>query len=322
MTIKRIASLLVAGLAACAFNAAAQSFPAKPMKIIIPYPPGGGIDFIGRVAGEKLSARWSQPVVVENRTGASGAIGSEAAAKSEADGYTLLVMPIDLMLNPSLIQNPRFDPLKDLAPIAVLAASTQIIAAHGGSGIKTLADLVARAKAEPGKISFSSCGNGSPGQLIGETLKARANVDMTHVPYKGCAPAVTDAVGGQVQLTIGGTGTVAQYIRSGRLNALAVASPQRDPQYGEIPTAMESGFPEVSMTNWFGLFAPAGTKPEVIEKISADLAAIYADPAFRKSIADRTLNPMFTPTAPFAKLIASDVERFRALMKQLGIKAD
>ena len=151
MNFKRIAGLAFACLAAFSFNVAAQSYPAKPVKIIIPYPPGGGIDFIGRVAGEKLSARWGQPVVVENRTGASGAIGSEAAAKSEADGYTLLVMPIDLMLNPSLVQNPRFDPLKDLAPIAVLATSTQIIAAHGASGIRTLADLVARAKAEPGR---------------------------------------------------------------------------------------------------------------------------------------------------------------------------
>jgi tripartite-type tricarboxylate transporter receptor subunit TctC len=309
-------------LLACATFASAQTFPTKPVRIIVPYPPGGTNDTLARMVAERLTDRWKQQVIVENRPGATGNIGADAVAKSAPDGYTMLIMPLDIAINPSLYKNLPYDARKDLAPITAIAFSGLAVTAHPSTGIKTFQDLIARAKAEPGKLSYASCGNGTPHHLAGELLKSRAGIDLVHVPYKGCGPAQTAALAGEVPISINSVGNVAPLVKSGRLNGLAVTTLKRDRELPDLPSIAESGFEGFHVTVWFGLFAPAATPPDLVNRIYADVKAAFEDPAVQKRVQDRSLEMILDTPAQFRKTMDDDTERFGQVVRRLGLQLD
>jgi tripartite-type tricarboxylate transporter receptor subunit TctC len=316
----RAALACVALLAAA--TAAAQSYPAKVVRIIVPYPPGGTNDILGRLVADRLTERWKQQVIVENRPGATGNIGADLVAKASPDGYTLLVMPLDIAINPALYKKLPYDVRRDLAPVTAIATSGLIIAAHPSSGIGTLPELIARAKAEPGKLSYASCGNGTPHHLAAEMLKTRAGINVVHVPYKGCALAQTATLAGEVPVSVNSVGGLAPLVKAGRLKALAVTSVQRDRELPDIPTVAESGFAGFEVTNWFGLFAPAGTPPDLIAKIYTDIKSVVAEPASIKLLHDRSLDPLLDAPDHFKRMVDQDVERFAPVVHSLGLQLD
>jgi len=317
------ARAVVACIAFAAFSAAfGQTYPAKTVRIIVPYPPGGTTDVLGRIAAERLAERWKQPVIVENRPGATGNIGADLVAKSAPDGYTLLVMPLDIAINPALYKNLPYDARKDLAPITAIAFSGLVITAHPSTGIKTLQELISRAKAQPGTLSYASCGNGTPHHLAGELLKSRAGIDLVHVPYKGCGLAQTAALAGEVPISINSVGNVAPLIKSGRLNAVAATTLKRDRELPDVPTVAESGYGGFDVTVWFGMFAPAGTPPDVIGKIYADVKSSFDDPAQAKRLHDRSLDAILDSPEHFKKTFNEDIDRFGPLVQKLGLRVD
>lgn len=313
--------------AACAFCAVfgsslAQSYPNKVVRIVVPYTAGGGTDLVTRIVAENFAQKWGTQVIVDNRPGAGGSIGAEVVARSAADGYTLLVMPLDLVINTALMPNLSYDPIKDYAPISSLVASNLVIAAHPSLGVKSIADLVRKAKSEPGRIAFASCGNGTPQQLIGEMFKLAAGIDLAHVPYKGCGPAQVDAIGGQVPLVITAAGNLVPFFNSGKMVPLAVTGPVRHPQLPEVPTMVESGFAGFTMTNWMALLAPSRTPPEVIARIHTDLLSFFRNPAFTKKIVDRGFEPFPSSPRELRARIERDKEQFAAIVKRIGVKVD
>ncbi|VCU71904.1 Tripartite tricarboxylate transporter family receptor [Pigmentiphaga humi] len=320
-TVRFAAALMCAAALAASLPAQAQSYPAKPVRLVVPYPPGAGVDQVGRLIAEGLGERWNQQVIVDNRAGASGLIGAEYVARSPADGYSVLIMPLDIAINPAVLDGNRYDPAQNLTPVASLANSTQIVATAAGSGLSSFGEAAKRAQAEPGKLAFGSCGNGSPGQIVGLQLKTEASTEMLHVPYKGCANAVVDAAGGQIPLVIGGAGGITPQLRSGRLKALAVVSETRDPLFPDVPTLKELGYP-VSFHHWFGLFVPNGTGSDVVSKIYADLERVYADPGFAKKLANLNLNPELQPGAEFKKRMTAEVDKYKTLLRQAGVKPE
>jgi tripartite-type tricarboxylate transporter receptor subunit TctC len=311
-----------AALLALATLASAQTFPAKPVRIIVAAPPGGTTDTLARIAAERLTERWKQPVIAENRVGATGNIAANAVARSVPDGYTLLIIPLDIAINPALYKNMPYDPRKDLAPITNIAYSGLAISAHPSTGIRTLSDLVARAKAEPGKLAYGSCGNGTPHHLAGEMLKSRAGIDLVHVPYKGCGPAQTAALAGEVPISINSTGNVEPLIKAGRLNGLAVTTAKRDRTLPDLPSVAESGFEGFNVPMWYGLFAPAATPPEVVNRIHADVKAAFEDPAAQKRLHDRSLEATLDTPAQCRKTMDDDTERFGVVARRLGLQLD
>lgn len=320
--IRQARAIVACALLVASSLAFGQTFPAKTVRIIVPYPPGGTTDVLGRLAAERLTERWKQQVIVENRPGATGNIGADLVAKSAPDGYTLLVMPLDIAINPSLYKNLPYDVRKDLATVTALAFSGLVITAHPSTGIKTLPELVARAKAEPGKLSYASCGNGTPHHLAGELLKSRAGIDLVHIPYKGCGPNQTAALAGEVPISINSVGNVAPLIKSDRLKGLAATTLKRDRELPDIPSVAESGFDGFHVTVWFGMFAPAGTPAEVIAKIHADVKAGFADPAMRKRLHDRSLETILDSPEHFKKTLDEDIERFGQIVRRLGLQLD
>jgi tripartite-type tricarboxylate transporter receptor subunit TctC len=321
-TVRRVRAIVACIAFAAASAAVAQAYPAKTVRIIVPYPPGGTTDVLGRIAAERLTERWKQQVIVENRPGATGNIGADLVAKSAPDGYTLLVMPLDIAINPSLYKNLPYDVRKDLATVTALAFSGLVITAHPSTGIKTLQDLIARAKAEPGRWNYASCGNGTPHHLAGELLKSRAGIDLVHVPYKGCGLAQTAALAGEVPISINSVGNVAPLIKADRLKGVAATTLKRDRELPEIPSVAESGYDGFDVTVWFGMFAPAGTPQDVIGKIYADLKASFADPALQKRLHDRSLEVILDSPEHFKKTLGEDVERYGALVRKLGLRLD
>jgi tripartite-type tricarboxylate transporter receptor subunit TctC len=323
MTTVRLVRAIVACIAfAAASPAFAQAYPAKTVRIIVPYPPGGTTDVLGRLAAERLTERWKQQVIVENRPGATGNIGADLVAKSAPDGHTLLVMPLDIAINPSLYKNLPYDARKDLATVTALAFSGLVITAHPSTGIKTLQELIARARAEPGRLAYASCGNGTPHHLAGELLKSRAGIDLVHVPYKGCGLAQTAALAGEVPISINSVGNVAPLIKADRLKGVAATTLKRDRELPDVPSVAESGFAGFDVTVWFGMFAPAGTPQDVTGKIHADLKATFADPALQKRLHDRSLEVILDSPEHFKKTLGEDVERYGEVVRKLGLRLD
>jgi len=305
--------------------AVAQSFPAKPVKIVVPWPPGAVLDVIVRAMAAELSLRWSQPVVVDNRAGAGSLIGAGAVAQAAPDGYTLMATPI----NPTLVgnrftyKNLPFDPDRSFAPISLIAQSSQFVLAHPSLPAANLRELVTLAHRQPGKLNYGSWGEGSQPNLVFELMKKRENIDMTHVPYKGTAPVVTAAVAGEIQLTTGTAGTVAALLRSGKLKALAVAGPERVPDFPEVPTSPEAGFPYVQATVRFGLFAPAGTPAAVVERIHTDTATVLRNPAFaQKHLGANGFQVVASGPQELARAIREDVALVGEMVRAAGIKPE
>lgn len=320
---KKILACCIAALAmALAGSAAAQPYPGKPVKIVVPFAVGGIADTFARVIGQKLTDAWGQPVVVENKGGAGGNIGADLVAKSPPDGYTLVMGNIGThAVNPYLVKNMPFDPFTDFVPIAHVLDAEGLLVVHPSVNAKTVADIVILAKSEPGKLSYASAGIGTTSHLAGELFKSMAKVDVVHVPYKGNAPAITDLLGGQTQMIFATMPTVLPQVKAGRLRAVAVIGTERAPALPEIPTVGET-LPGFAVSNWIGLFAPAGTPPEIVIRLNAEVQKVMQQPDVQKRL--ETEGARFIPTTPesFAAFQKSEAAKWSKAIREAGIKPE
>jgi tripartite-type tricarboxylate transporter receptor subunit TctC len=312
--------LLFAALLASSFLAQAQNWPAKPIRLVVPFAPGGGNDILGRVVGERLTHALGQPVVVENKPGASGNIGMAEGARAAPDGYTLVLAPTgNLTVNQSLFANLPFDVQRDFTPVTLLAQSPNVLVVHPSVPVKSFRELISYAKANPDKLNFASPGDGSGAHLAGELLKSEAGIRATHVPYKGMAPAVNDLLGGNVQMMFAGISTALQHVKSGKLVALAMAGPKRNPQLPDVPTVAESGLPGFDVTSWYGIVVRSGTPPAVVQKIQRDMAEALQAEDVRSRLAGLGLEPVGNTPEEFAALIKAETQKWGAIVKKAGI---
>jgi tripartite-type tricarboxylate transporter receptor subunit TctC len=299
---------------------AQDSWPAKPVHIIVPFAAGGVADALPRIVGQKLAQKWGQPVIVDNKAGASGNIGMAEGARAAPDGYTLVLAPTgNLTVNPTLFKLP-FDTAKDFAPITVLATSPNVLVVHPSVPAKTFREVIAYAKANPGKLNFASPGEGSGAHLAGELLNIEAGIHAQHIPYKGLAPAVNDLLGGQVQMMFAGISTVIQHVKAGKLVAIAIASPHRSPQLPDVPTVAESGLPGFDVTSWYGLVGRAGTPAAIIDKVQRDAAEALRDPEVRGKLAALGLEPMGNTPAEFEAMIATETAKWSDIVRKANIR--
>ncbi|MEO5784375.1 MAG: tripartite tricarboxylate transporter substrate binding protein, partial [Casimicrobiaceae bacterium] len=302
--------------------AQAQSYPNRPVRLIVPFAPGGGTDILMRILAPKLSEALGQPIVIDNRPGASSIIGTELVAKAPADGYTLLAVDTSYSVNPSLHAKLPYDSVKDLAPVIHLASAPVILVVHPSVPAKSVKELVALGKAKPGSLAYASGGNGASTHLAGELLKMVAGIDAVHVPYKGTGPAIADVVAGQVQMNFAGISSARQFVESGRLRAIAVTGDKRNPAMPDVPTFAESGYPGVDAgTNW-GLFAPAGTPPEVVARLNTELNRVLQMPEVKSRVADLGYDVGGGTPEAWAARARADTEKWAKVVKQAGIKID
>jgi tripartite-type tricarboxylate transporter receptor subunit TctC len=311
-------------LACFAGGAQAQSWPAKPVRIVVAYPPGGGIDVMARQIAERLTSAWGQPVVVENKPGANTIVATDAVAKSAADGYTVLMTTdATFSINPHLYARLPYDAQKDFVPVTMLVLLQQMLVANPSLPASTLEELIKLAKAKPGSINYASYGSGSQPHLSGEMLKYKAGIDLVHVPYKGISLAVPAVMAGEVQLTFAGIATSTAPLKAGRIKALAIGGAQRSPLFPQVPTFAELGYPEVETHAWFGLFVPAGSPKEAVSRIYGDAKRILEDPEFRqKQLVERGYEVVGSSPEEFARYIRRDSESRARAVKISGAKAE
>ena len=311
-------TILIAALAS-----AQDAWPTKPVVIIVPFAAGGVADLIPRIVGARLSEKWKQPVIIENKVGASGNIGMAEGAKAAPDGYTLVLAPAgNLTVNPTLFKNLPFDTHRDLTPVTNLAQVPNVLVVHPSVPAKTFKELVAYAKANPGKLNFASPGAGSGAHLAGELLKVEAGLDMVHVPYKGLAPAVNDLLGGNTQLMFAGISTVIQHIKAGKLVALAIASPERSPQLPDVATVAESGLPGFDVTSWYGIVTRAGTPPAIIRKVQQDMAEALQQEDVRAKLLGAGLEPVGSTPDAFAAMIQAETRKWGDIVRKANITVE
>jgi len=311
--------------ALCAASAAsfAQSWPSKPLRMIVPFPPGGAVDILGRAVSQKLSDALGQGVVVDNRAGAGGAVGSEAAAKSPADGYTLLMGSTStISINPVLVSKPTYDPQKDFVPVSQVAFIPHILVVNAAIPANSLREFVAYAKANPGRLNYASAGNGTPHHIAAEMFKQLAGVDMIHVPYKGTGPALNDMLAGQVSFMSVELLAALPHVRAGKLKALGVATATRAEAASDIPTVAEAGLPGFEVTAWYGVFAPAGSPPEMVRRVAAEVAKGVAQADFRERLANLGATPVGSTPEDFAKFLGAENARWARAVKASGAKLD
>ncbi len=312
------AALLALGV----MHANAQPFPSKSVKIIVPSTPGDGSDVLARSIAQKLTERWGQPVIVENRPGAGGVVGTEAAAKSPADGYTVIMGNAGShAINQALYPKLSYDVVRDFAPITLVASAPNVFVVNPTVPAKTVAEFIALAKKEPGKYAFASGGSGSSAHLNGEMLKAFAGIEMTHVPYKGSSPAITDVIAGQVQLMIGNLPPILPFIKSGKVRALGVTTTTRFATTPDVPPISET-VPGYESLAWFGLFAPAATPKEILTKWHDDVVAVLALPEIRERVAQLGFDVVGNTPEAFAVLVRGDIAKWQKVVKASGAKAD
>jgi tripartite-type tricarboxylate transporter receptor subunit TctC len=313
-------------LLSCAAGAStAQPGPvsgAQPLRLIVPFTPGTGIDLIARTVGPKLSERLGRPVVVDNRAGASGNIGTEAVVRSAPNGGTLLVSVNTLVMNRSLYPKLPFDPVKDLVPVSLTSWGQLLLVSHPGSGWRTAADLVRDAKSRPGRINYASPGVGTPHHLSMELFKSTAGLFVTHIPYRGTAPAVTDLLGGQVELMFLPIHVALPHVRAGKLVALGIGSDKRHPLLPQVPTLKEARAGDVNVDMWYGVFAPNGTPPDFVARLNRELKDILAAPEVRTAFETQGMDPASSTPDEFRRLVEQDAARWAALIKQQGISGE
>ena len=302
--------------------AQAQSYPAKPVKIVVTFPPGGGTDVVGRLLASELSASLGQPFIVENRAGATGSIGTDFVAKSPADGYTLLVVNSTHAINASVFPKLPFDTVKDFAGVILVATVPTIVAVHPSVPAKNLIELTDLLRTSPGRYAYASCGSGSPQHLAAELWKSMAKLEMTHVPYKGCAPALADVLGGQVPLSFNTAANTVPHLKTGRLRAIATTGKSRFPLAPDVPTMEESGLKDYDVEQWFGLLAPAQTPREVISRLNTAVAEVVARPAIQDRMAAQGFAPKTSTPESFNETVRADVERWGKLARAIGLKVD
>ncbi len=314
--------LLCVGSLFAAYDAIAQAWPAKPIHIVVPYAAGGAVDTIARITGQGLSQRLGQPVMVDNKPGASANIGMDTVAKAAPDGYTLLMTANALATNGSLFSNLTFDPQRDFAALGQIGNAPLVIVVPASSKAQTFKDLLAQARAEPGKLTYASAGNGSSGHLAGEALKQAAHIDVLHVPYKGGAPALTDLIGERISFMPLNSVEVISHIRSQKLRALAVTGSKRLSLLPEVPTVSEAGLADFEVSVWWGLMAPAATPAAVITRINAELQKVLAEPALQTRLAELGVEISAGSTAQFSEFIRAETARWSRVIKAGNIKPD
>ena len=299
------------------------SYPNRPIKIIVPFAVGGIADTFGRAIGHGLTESWGQPVVIENRTGAGGNIGAELVAKAAPDGYTLVMGNIGThAVNVHLLKSMPFDPVKDFVPIAHVLDAEGLLAVHPDVKATTVAEIIALAKAQPGKLSYGSGGVGTTSHLAGELFKSAAKVDIIHVPYKGNVPAITDLIGGQVTMAFATMPTVVPHVKAGKLRAVAVIGSSRATSLPDVPTVAESGLPGFEVSNWIGLFAPAGTPRDIVDRINAEVQRIMRTPEMARRMESEGARFFPMTAAQFADFQKAELERWGKAIREAGIKVD
>ncbi|HSS71576.1 MAG TPA: tripartite tricarboxylate transporter substrate binding protein [Casimicrobiaceae bacterium] len=315
--------ILLGALVAISACASAQTYPSKPVRLVVPYPPGGTTDILARDVGQRLTEALGQPVVIDNRPGAAGNIGSEMVAKAAPDGYTLLMGTVNThAINAGLYSKLPYDHIKDFAPVILVARVSNVLEVNPSLPVYSVADLIKLAKEKPGQLNFASSGSGTSIHMSGELFKTMAGVDMVHVPYKGSAPAVSDLVGGQVQLMFDNLPSSLAQIKAGKLRAIAVTSAQRAPALPDIPTIAESGLPGFEATSWFGVLAPAGTPPAVVSRLNAEIDKWVQSPGGKEMLLAQGAVPAGGTPEQFAAYIRAETDKWAKVVKASGAKVD
>lgn len=316
-------SLLVLALAACA-SVQAQNYPSRPVRMIVGFPPGGGTDVVARIIAPGLSENLGQPVVIENRPGATGTVAAAMVAKSPADGYTIMMGHVSVnAIAPSLFPNLQYNVLKDFAPITLAASVPHFVVVHPSLPVHSIRELVAYAKERPGKLSFPSAGNGSTPHLAGEIFKSMAGVDLVHVPYKGTGQSIQDLLAGQHQVGFDTVPASSGYVRSGRMRVLGVSSAKGIPEYPDVPTVAEAGVTGYEVITWYGVFAPGGTPPAIVNRLHAEIAKAMEVPATRARLAEAGADGSVTRSPEeFAAIVRADAARYAKIIKDAGLKID
>ncbi len=300
----------------------AQAYPSRPVRVIVPYGTGGGSDILARQIGARLQTIWGQGIAIDNRAGASGNIGTEAVVKALPDGYTLLLQNSTMVVNPAVNGKLNYDPEKDLTPIMLLGLTPIALVAHESTKIKTMKDLVAYSRANPNALNYGSCGVGTPQHFVMELVKQKSGVQATNVGYKGCAPALTDVVGGQIELAILSANLAAPHIKTGKLNGIGVSTAARYHLMPQVPSFEEQGLKPLDFSIWYALMGPAKMPPEIVAHIYADVQKVLAEPAIRENLSGAGVEPLSGNGADLAKLIKVDLARYAQLAKSANIKAD
>ncbi len=306
----------------CALPAAAQNYPSRPIRLVVGFTPGGGVDINARLLAPRLAEYLGQQVLVENKPGAGTNIANEFVAKSPADGYTLLVNTAALAINMSLYRNLPFDALKDFAPVSVFSESPNVLVTNAKLSVASVKDLVELARKTPGKLNYSSAGVGTTQHLSAELLKLRTNTQIVHIPYKGTAPSLTGLIAGEVDLTFANIPAIQAYVKTGRLRALATTGTKRDPQLPDVPTMKEAGVEGVDVTVWYGVLAPAATPREVVQMIAAAVTRATRDPDTRRRMLEQGADPVGSTPEEFSKLMREEVARWAEVVKVSGARAD
>ena len=313
-------------IAGCAIGigsqALAQDYPTRPIRFVVPYPPGGGTDIIARIVQPKLSEALGQPIVIENRGGAGGAVGTEAAARSTPDGYTFLFTLSSHTINP-LLYKLNYDIERDFVPVSMIVSVPQLIAAHPDAPARTLKEMVAAARARPGFLAFASVGNGTPSHIAGELLKLKAGIDMVHIPYKGGGPAVTDTVAGQVPFLFVTAPAALSQVRAGRLRALAVTTQKRSAAAPEIPTVAEAlGMPDYEVDSWYAMFAPAKTPPAIVARMQKEAARAVRLPEARQKLLEQGADAVGGTSEELDRVVKGELKRWAEVIRNAGIKLE
>ena len=318
-----LGTVLAAGLTLAAGQAAAQAWPSKPVRLVVPFPAGGSTDVVGRVVAQELSLRLGQQVVVDNRPGASGTVGSEAAARMPADGYTLLLSNVGSQgVGPALFPSVKYNTMADFTHIGMIGTFTNVVLVNTGLPVKTVGELVALAKKSNGKLSYATSGHGSTNHFLGELFNHHAGVKIVHVPYKGSGPALNDLIGKQIDMMYDSLPSAAQHIKSGTVRAIGMASAERVAAFAEVPTLKESGLGKLVISNWFGLSAPARVPPEVVARLSTELKAVLSQPATVARLAELGLVAQSMTPEQFSSFVAADLASWVDAVRETGIKVD
>lgn len=320
--IRKAVLLAACGSLLAAGSATAQSYPDKPIHFVVPFAAGGTTSILARALADRLGPVIGQPVVVDNRPGAGGNIGAQLVAEAAPDGYTMLMGPIGLAINPALYPKLSYDPLKDLAPVTLYGGVPNLLVVNPQVPAQTVAELIDYARAHPGKLTFASNGQGTSSHLAAEMLKSAAKLDIVHVPYKGGAPAMQDLIGGQVNMLFDQMPAVMPQVTSGRVRALGISSATRSPAAPSIPTVAESGIPGFDMTVWFGVLVPAGTPAAIVEKLNTSIRKVLDEPEFRAWLAERGVETMHGTPQTFADFLKSETKRWAEVVRTSGARIE
>ena len=313
----------VGSAAYCAPTFAADGYPVKPIRLVVPYSPGGGSDVVARIVGLKMAESLGQTIVIDNRPGAAGMLGADLVANALADGYTLLLADAAFTINSSYYtKQARYDALKSFTAVALIADTPYLLMAHPGVAASNLKEFIALAKAQPGKINVGSSGTGSGSPLVGELFKLKAGVNMNHIPYKGAGPSTADVMAGQIQATFAGAAGVVALVKSGRLKALVAASAKRTPLLPDVQTFIEQGFPDLVVTNWYGIAAPAGTPQAVVKRLYGEITRAVAQPDARERLTNAALDPVTPSPEQFRNLIEVEMKRWAQVIKDANLKTE